>query len=818
MTAKKTVIDLGGCWRLEGFGADDRSPIGPIEGSVPGHVHTDLLRASIIKDPFWREQAHDCQWIEHCTWHYTRTFDLKEDQLSDWMVLRFEGLDTYAEVLLNGIAVGKTDNMFIPHEMEVSGVVRQGTNTLEVRFTPIAEAIAGQPVGKYVSLFSPERVFVRRMQCGFGWDWVHRFVSAGIWRPVRLTTYHGARITDVFVHTHSISGPGVELAVEGEVENRTGAPLQVFLEFFGPDGGLWHPPPLEVEDGPFAVAFTLTQASLWWPNGMGEQPLYRCRCTLQTPSGQLLDKRSVSFGIRTISLEETPDEQGQSCILKINGVPVFAKGANWVPADPFPGTIPDQHYERLLMLARQGHVNMLRVWGGGIYESPAFYEACDRLGILVMQDFMLACAWYPEEDAAFMNALKEEFEAVIRQLRNHPSLAVWCGDNELGMNEPEDSPYNGRAIADGVSGPLCAALDPSRPFRKTSPYGGTPNNAADRGDCHISSWLNREFQLSDMTDYRERIRDLWGRFVSEYVTLGMPCIETQRRYASEEDLHDPEGRVLAFHNKDNPYNGIDHADHFGMMRQTAVNLYGDSPDPLVLLSRMEYEQYEWIRLSCESLRRRKFDCAGLLFWMYNDCWPANGCSIVDYYGVPKAAWYAMKSGFKPVIACLEPCDEEVRVWLSNDTREPVEVTVSLYFQPFAGTVRRERKIIVTLPANAAQSVARIARTELDSDGVLVCDVTTPEDTDRALYFPGMPRDMALPDACVEAAFDTPDNPKTLTLKTDVYARVVTIHGGIIASDNYFDMRPGEERTISITYPVKSNRKDIQVTWWNRRTS
>ncbi len=796
----------------------DGMPSCTLEGSVPGHVHGDLLRAGIIQDPFWREQAHECQWVENCSWLYTKTFTLREDQITDWMFLHFEGLDTFAEVSLNGVVVGLADNMFIPHEMEASEAVRPGNNTLEVRFTPIAEAVADRPIGKYVSIFSPERIFVRRMQCGFGWDWVHRFVSAGIWRPVCLISLGQGRVSDLFVHTRALTDRTADLSVEIDVQARTDAPMAVRLEIMDPTGTLLYDAVHAVQEGRVLVDIEIAKPAMWWPNGAGEQPLYRCRGTLVTGRNETLDCRETPFGIRTVSLVEQPDERGASFVMEINGQPIFAKGANWVPADPFPGNISDARYEHLLSLARQGHVTLLRVWGGGIYEAPAFYDACDRLGILVMQDFMLACAWYPEDDPRFMDMIRREFDVVIRQLRNHPSLAFWCGDNELGMGESEESAYNGRAIADTVSGPLCATLDPSRPFRKTSPYGGTPNNTPDRGDCHISSWLDRDFQLSPMTDYRERIRDLWGRFVSEYVAMGMTGIETVRRYADEADLRDPSGRVLIFHNKDNPYNGIDHVDHFGMMRQTAVNLYGDSADPLVMLSRMEYEQYEWVRLACESLRRRKFDCAGLLFWMYNDCWPANGCSIIDYYGIPKAAYYAMKSGFKPVIACLEPGNDTVDAWLCNDRLTPTEAIVKIYFQSFTGGLRRQRNLRVCLPANAAQCVAKVPVTDMDNDGVLVCDVTIEGDADRAWYFRGMPREMPLPDAHVEVTCDPPDRPTTITVTADFYARVVTLHGGIIASDNYFDLLPGETRSISVEYPNTDPQPPISVTWWNQKRS
>lgn len=811
----KTELTLNGIWKLEGWDPYDRSKRYVLDGIVPGQVHSDLWRAGIIPDPFWRDQANECQWVERWQWRYTRQFTISEEHLSEWMLLSFEGLDTFAHIVLNGVTIGTSDTMFVPQEFEVTSTLRPGVNELEVTFVPSAEAVKDQPIGTYVSLFSPERIFVRRMQCGFGWDWVHRFVSAGIWRPVRVIRYQGARITNVYLPITALSKDEATLTAQVELENRRGEHLQVRLEIVDPCGTIVTHRVVEASTPIIPVPMAIPHPKLWWPNGFGDQPLYTCRCTLTDVTGQVLDQHESEVGIRTVEMIETPDGYGQSMVLHINGEPVFAKGANWVPADPFPGTIPVSHYDHLLRLARDGHVNMLRAWGGGIYEPEAFWKACDHWGIMVMQDFMLACAWYPEDDPEFMRQLSREFECIIRRLRNHPSLVMWVGDNELGMNEPADSPFNGRRIADEVSGPLCHRLDPSRPFRKTSPYGGTPNNATTEGDCHISSWLNREFQLSDMRDYRERLRDVWGRFVSEYVTMGMPCIETQRRYASEADLRDPEGRILAFHNKDNPYNGIDHADHFGMMRQTALNLYGDTSDPLALFARMEYEQYEWIRLACESLRRRKFDCAGLLFWMYNDCWPANGCSIVDYYGHPKAAYYAMKSGFQPIIAALEPLDGHVAIWVVNDTRQGVSGMVTLYFQPFSGSPLWKKQVTIGLDANTSRCVATVPKAEITTEGVLVCDVETVRGHDRAWYFMGLPREMLLPTAHVTATFDNPEHPHNVELTTDAYARVVTLSGPVIPSDNYFDMLPGERRSITLQSrgePVSAEQ--LSIAWWN----
>lgn len=295
--------------------------------------------------------------------------------------------------------------------------------------------------------------------------------------------------------------------------------------------------------------------------------------------------------------------------------------------------------------------------------------------------------------------------------------------------------------------------------------------------------------------------------MSETVTVGMPPLRSVRKWASEEDLADPEARVLEYHNKDNPYNGIEDRTHFKLLKGTVERLYGLGDDPETMVRRMEYVQYEWVRLVCEALRRRKFDCSGMLFWMYNDCWPANGWSLVDYYGVPKAGWYGMKEGFKPLLAALEPTEEGVTAWLCNDSREARECVVSVRFQPWTGAARWERRFEVQAPANGVARVAEVSAAEIGRDGVLVCEVEASGLTDRAWHFAGIPREMDPPAARLRVAREE----GVVRVATDGYARVVTLEGDCDFSDNYFDLLPGEERVVRCS---GAGNGKISVSCWN----
>jgi beta-mannosidase len=806
---------LNGNWNLIGYSPEPAEEPLRLTARVPGQVHGDLLRAGKLPDPFFRDNAEQCQWVERWDWEYEREFELPEDFRPGWNELVFEGLDTFARIMLNGHEVGATDNMYIPHRFEVGPLLRPGANTLKVRFRAPLKEVEGLPMDRYFSVFNEERVYIRRMQCGFGWDWVHRFVSMGIWRPVTLLTYDAGRVRDLFVYTESLETSSARIRVQFDAELRGEEALTAEVAITDPSGRRCYENRTAVSAGTQGIAFSLDTPQVWWPNGLGEHPLYRCAVSLLRADGSCVHRQEADFGIRTVELEQIPDDIGSSFTVVVNGERVFAKGANWVPPDPFPGEIEDARYERLIDLARAGNCNMLRAWGGGIYEPEAFWRACNRAGIMVLQDFMLACAFYPEDQPAFLEALRREFDPAIRLLRNHPSLVMWLGDNELGMNEPADAQYNGRKIAEEVSGPLCAALDPSRVFLPTSPYGGSPNNCATEGDCHISAWYDPEFFRGDMLGYRKSIDAAWGRFHSECVTVGMPPLHSIRKWATDEDIADPTGRILEYHNKDNPYNGIDDATHLQLLRRTAEVLYGRTDDPETAIRRMEFEQYEWVRLTCEALRRRKFQCSGLLFWMFNDCWPANGCSLIDYYGFPKAGWYAMKHGFKPLIAAIEPGTERVNVWLCNDTLSPLDCTVELCFQPWSGEPRWRRQVRVTVPANGVIRTTEVGLAELERDGTLVCDVFAKGHADRTCYHLGMPAEMDLPPATLLVRQTSNGDTGSVTVCTDHYARVVTLEADLDFSDNYFDLLPGECRVIAWSSPKGAFEGPIPVTCWNK---
>ena len=840
-------MNLNGTWRLTGIPPDGGEHL-KLAGAVPGHVHVDLLREKRIPDPFWRDQAEACQWVEKWDWVYEREFTLDSAWARSWAALEFGGLDTFAAVSLNGQEVGRTANMFIPHRFEVGPMLKPGRNRIAVHFDSIWKHVAGKPPEHECAFGTPERIYVRRMQCTFRWDWVNRFVSCGIWKPVRLAGYDRARISDAFVRTLRIERPGgaaaesADLLVGLETEQRTGAAITAKAEIFAP--GCKQPAWTasgEIPAGQASWRARLEAPKLWWPNGCGRQPLYTLRCALAARDGTVLDSRELRFGIRTLELEQQDDAPGsaeeartrelrvihkaleagngdapgRSFIVRVNGKRIFCRGGNWVPCDPWPSRVTRGWYERLLRLARDGSVNCLRGWGGGIYEPDAFWDCCDRMGILVCQDFQMACARYPQDDPEFRAEISREIPAAIRMLRNHPSLAWWSGDNESGMDFDWDAgDCWGHKIIGEITAPALRELDPGRPFFPTSPFGGRGNTCMTIGDVHTSAMpTGGRIMEMDWEHYRTWIDNAVGRFNSESGTIGSPGMFSLRRFMAAEDFADPAGPVWYYHTKDNPYSDTR---LFDAQRMAAEKLFGPADNFEQRVRHLEHIQHEWVRHSMEAARRRKWYCAGLLFWMYNDCWPATGWSLVDYYGAPKAGWYAMRRAGRPVIAAIEDAGDSFRIWACNDTLSPVKGRMSLRIQGWSGPPIWEQAVPVRMPENSSIVAARLLKAGLPPvglDAVLVADLKAGKHADRAWHFAGLPFQMAPPPVKLAVRREPRKGRReAIVIKAESYARVVTLEAGIDFSDNYFDLLPGEERRIE--WIARPEAGPIPIRCWN----
>jgi beta-mannosidase len=664
---KRTPLDSGwsfACPRwLARPGPAGNARWGWLPARVPGHVHLDLARHGIIAEPLAALGELGCQWVDEHTWSYRTKFGFRPEAALPRRVLVFDGLDTVASVSLNGRALGEHDNMFTPLELDVSDRLQRGDNELRIDFAPAcrigqerrARYLEREVLSTSVAHFD-ERAFVRKAQYMYGWDWGPRLLSAGIWRPVWLIE-HAGRLLDVHVEQHHRSDGSVELRVSSELE--------------GPGEAVHRIEGVErlVRDGD---AVLIERPRRWWPSGLGEQPLYALTTWLVlpgTPEDQFdqraLDRRSTRIGLCRVELVRAPDRIGESFELSVNGRRIWCLGANWIPDHSFPSLVDRERLRARLAQARDLGSNMLRVWGGGLYESDDFYELCDELGLLVWQDFAYACSYYPDDELA-CEAARREAEHVVRRLRNHASIALYCGNNENSMMfhgrwEPRDAHLPrlfGEILYDRVLPGVVAALDRSRPYVPSSPFGGESPNDGRAGDQHCwDVWHGR----GDWMHYDESV----ARFASEFGFASAPGQRAwHRALGRDADLSaiDPRDVRVRWHDK----TGKDYERFSGLVELH----YPPSANLEEWIYRSQLNQRDALRRAIEHYRRSDA-CRGALVWQLNDCWPVQSWALVDAAGCYKAAAYEMRRLFAPLLVALEIAGSELSVWtiLDNATAE-----------------------------------------------------------------------------------------------------------------------------------------------------
>ena len=830
---KKTM--LTGCWSIEGISPDNGEKIS-VNGTVPGHVHTDLLNNNYIKDPFWRDNDKQCSWVEDWYWSYEKTFEFHKEEAFDKHYLDFEGVDTFSEIYLNGTLIGTTNNMFISYRFDVTDSILEGTNTILVKILPCGEFTKDKTYEKYNGCFSSDRVYLRRMQCTFSWDWVARFVSYGIWKNVYVTSVKTAEIDNLYIYTHSISdGFATEyIEIETTRYNDKISDIDVLIE--DPDGNAVWNRKMHIYSDKIMLQADIRTPKLWWPAGYGEQPLYKLKTTITDENGLVVDTKETTFGIRTIKVVQLIDEEGsreeeqtkkvrewlktRNCendrntdagmgfCVYVNDARIFCRGGNWVPADPFPSRITEEKYDNLVRLAKDGNINMLRVWGGGIYENDAFWDACNKYGILVSQDFMMACGVYPYECDEFIEQLKEEAVYAVKKYRNHPSLAFWYGNNENGMADDFDDPTTtSRIFWDKAILPALEKYEKSRPFFPLSPFGGKKNISLTVGETHFAS-ITEDFLNRDFKDYLECVNHT-GRFMSEYAMFGAPNMESLLKFMTYKDIL--VNNMFEYHTKDNPYKPEGYPSLFEQNQIMADKFLGTWKTPEERVQKLEYTQYIVLRAAVEGARRNNFYCSGILFWMYNDCWPASGWSMVDYYQTPKAGFYGFMQAAKPVIVSLNRTDKDIEVYIVNDRLCPASGTMNFKVYSFDGEVLYSKQESFKIEKNTTEIVYKASLgelPELDKNVIVVCEIDGDFEKSRAYYYAEMPHEMPLKKANVTVEV----NGNEIKLTTDNYARIVELYGDGVFSDNYFDLLPGETKVVTFSGEVKD---EIRYTWLNK---
>jgi beta-mannosidase len=699
-----------------------------LEAAVPGCVHTDLLAAGAIPDPFIGLNETRLAWVGRRAWTYVRP--LAHASAHERTDLVFDGLDTAASITLDGRPVGTTRNMHRRYRFDVTG----RTGDLEVRFaSAYEEAEAVRAVtGERPNVYPEPSQYIRKMACNFGWDWGPTLVTAGIWRPVRLEHWSTARLDRVRPLVTLDGGTGrveVRLEVERTAQGH-GRPLRVEARIAGARTEA------VLTGDETVLRLEVPEPRLWWPRGYGEQPLYDLRVALSDDLGRPLDTWQRRIGFRTVELDRSADEHGTGFTLVVNGVRVFARGVNWIPDDAFPSRITAERYRTRLTQAAEANVDLVRVWGGGIYEDDAFYDACDELGLMVWQDFLFACSAYPEEQP-----LRGEIEAEARdnvvRLMPHPSLVLWNGNNE-NLWGFRDWDWEGVLAGDswgegyylGLLPRVVAELDPTRPYAAGSPWSGSwdhhPNDPA-HGTHHSWEVWNRQ----DYAEYRASV----PRFVAEFGWQAPPALATLRRALPGERLA-PDSPGMLHHQKAEDGNGkLDRgvARHFALPK-------GDF-DRWHYLTQLV--QARAVAAGIEHWRSHWPRCAGTVVWQLNDCWPVTSWAAVDSDGRVKPLYHELRRVYADRLLTVQPDGDALVLAVVNQSATPWSTAVTLRRCAADGRLVRESVLDVTA---AARSVVRlpvpggITPSERSAKEFLVADA----DGLRALHFPVADKDFACP--------------------------------------------------------------------------
>ncbi len=824
---------LAGRWQFRQIDSDEWLP-----AQVPGGVHTDLLAAGRIPDPFVSDHEKRVQWVAETDWEYRHRFSAAKELLAEAHVfLVCDGLDTLAEVSLNGQLLGKANNMFRQYRWEVKSLLNEGENEIVIVFPSPVRYIAAQQQRRPmpgVSQAIEGAPHIRKAPCQFGWDWGPMLPPIGIWKDIRLEGGSVARLDDVHLRQRHQEGR-VTIEAALTVERWQNAPVTATLTVTGPEGQPVGEARASLVGESHTLSVPIAQPRLWWPNGYGDQPLYKVDVLLSAEE-DVLDQRTFQMGLRTLELRQTDDEWGKSFTFVVNGVPIFAKGSDWIPADSFPTRISDAHLEKLIHDTAATHQNMLRVWGGGFFEEERFYDLCDRYGLLIWQDFIFSCSIYPLDEEDFLENVRLEVMHNVRRLRHRASLALWCGNNEMEWGweswgwsklENEEALVAYLESSPALRGFLSmlrhrqlhpewqvlreayrkffystlpewvSRYDPDTPYWPSSPSSNTPMtdvNGVHAGDTH--NWEvwhgNQPFKA-----YREHP----SRFVSEFGFQSLPPLETIRAYADESEWN-MTSYIMEHHQRNSAGNGkiITYmTDHFRMPKDF---------ESLVYLTQVL--QAEAVRTGVEHWRRHRACTSGTLYWQLNDCWPVASWSSLDYFGRWKALHYAARRFYAPVLLSVEDNPPKMDVHVTSDRLEPWEGALHWSLETVSGEVLDSGREKVMAPPLADTLVKAFdfggaVSENNEREVVFVCELWRGEERIALTVAPFAPsKHLALtpPGIAVEVRQD--GGRLVFSVRSSSLARFVelTLEGvDAVFSDNYFDLPAGREVVLTTPLPT-----------------
>lgn len=793
-----------------------------ISAQVPGDITVDLYRAGLVKNPYFGLDYKDIEWVARRDFTYRTTICADKELLNNQSVtVVFDGIDVFADVYLNGTHLGATKNMFLQYRYEIRNLLHEGNNTLTVEMHSTLNAMDKIDAAGYYAIFNEKRMFVRKAQCHFGWDWAPKICAYGIWNDVYIECGSKQKINDVYVVADDKGNAAffVELnyninstydtlgvMVKGSYEEKRDDKLHFY-----------------VSDEPFAEAdtqktvevvgkknfacFVNQSAKLWWPVGYGEQPLYNYRIELER-DGKIISVKSGRFAYRTVSLAEEP--KGDTLYgyqLQINGVDVFVKGSNWIPIECFTGVVTDDKYRKLTSLAKDGNFNMLRVWGGGIYEKDIFYDLCDELGLMVWQDMMLACAEIPEDNADWVNNMFAEVDYQVRRLRNHPSLVYWCGGNEktgcYGLCITK-----GEFFTDVTMRGFVTNLDRTRPFAKQSPCSWTDlGNDVNSGETHHNSF---ERALSEgMDKYRNLIAQNIVPFVSEAALMGPNSVETTTKIYPSDKLW-PMNEIWDDRLMKNPYSlsPMTFADRELYYAET---LYGKVKNLTDFTFKGMTAHAEGMRAEAEFTRSNKGISSGFMNWMYSDIWPQGTWATVDYYCEPKQVYYQMKRSYQTVLVTFtQNAAGQTELAVVNDGLTPVDVDITYGVRTLSGKTLRAKTAKVSKLCNRMQKFVTDLSCKVNE--YLYVDYVIDGQTYTNVYSPSMWSGYLFDSDYTVATQQLDDTHGSVSITAKKFAKGVFVHFvdnyKYRYDDNYVDVQAGETKVIHVTSDEPFDVNDV----------
>ena len=812
----KASLDLTGKWEFKQYPASarrmrDLDSGNWLQTTVPCSIFNSLIAADKIKQSDIDARPEDFSWVSEKPWIYRKTFDTPAELLNcDRVDLVFDGLDTIASIWLNGKLIGKTNNMFIPFRFDVTQFLKLRNNSLLVKFEP-ATQYAKRLMNRYTSFSesdfrNPYRVYIRKAQYQFGWDFCPQLPGCGIWRPVRLEGTKKARFADLHVQTVDCNHRYADIKIAVKLSTVTTEEFLCKLTLSCREQTIEHNLTFSPGEDSQSTVIRIESPLLWWPVGYGQQRLYHLVfCLLH--GDEIIDQTQKKVGIRTAKLNRSPDEYGEKFQFEINGQPIFAKGANWVPASIFAGSVDSGDYEKLLSAAAKSNINMLRIWGGGYYEADKFYELCNQLGIMIWQDFMFACAYYPDRQW-FLEEVKKEAATIIRQLRNHPCLVLWCGNNEIDWMHHtgklgKSKKFHGKALYHRLLPQLVAELDSDSDYIPTTPLGEKDKFKSGQPltTHQWSVWSGHQ----PVRQYHCRPQDI-PRFVTEFGLQSLPHMKTIKNFCPPEHL-----RIGSFPIEKHNYQ----LDGNSRLYRYIGDLFGTAENLEQFVYFSQVTQARGVKAYVEHLRAHNFRNNGVLFWQFNDCCPAISWSAMDATYEPKALYYYTRRFFSKlliaVVSELEkaqvdlPAVQSPKVIVINDSNQPITATLNCRLVDLFGHLLDQVTLPIAIAPFSALPPPKLPKTTIspihpdksalhlliDKDGKKIAE-------NLFFYLPDKYIDW--PKVEISKRFSQiTDKRWKLKLKSNAIAKDVQISTSVAAqfSDNFIDLIPPEEFEITI---------------------